>query len=175
MMGRLRSRFDKFWTNRASGCHEWLGTLDAHGYGIFYWSGNQQMKAHRASYQLNTGEIPPGMCVCHTCDNRKCVNPEHLWIGTQQENTADRQAKGRGPVVYAGALMLGDDHWTRRHPERRLNGNKNGRAKLSADQVATLRSEYAIGGVSQAKLAIRFGCGQSQVSRIVRGINRNDG
>lgn len=83
-----------------NGCWDWDSTYRSEtGYPMFYW-GNEEgkektMKASRASYILHKGPIPEGMCVCHACDNRDCVNPEHLWLGTHQDNMDDRSTKGR--------------------------------------------------------------------------------
>lgn len=83
-----------------SGCWEWNSTYRTdNGYPMFYWgkpSGKEVFKkAHRAAWLLFKGEIPYGLHVCHTCDNRGCVNPEHLWLGTHQDNMDDRNTKGR--------------------------------------------------------------------------------
>lgn len=81
-------------------CWDWDSTYrGANGYPMFYWgivNGKEKnMKASRASFILNKGEIPAGMHVCHSCDNRSCVNPDHLWLGTHQDNMDDRHKKGR--------------------------------------------------------------------------------
>jgi hypothetical protein len=73
-----------------SGCWLWTGALTEYGYGRIGAG-----YVHRLSYQSSKGTIPSGMCVCHTCDVRSCVNPEHLWLGTISDNTADRDKKGR--------------------------------------------------------------------------------
>jgi len=73
-----------------TGCWLWLGFTDKKGYGRF-----RSKQAHRASYREYVGEIPTGLHVLHKCDVRGCINPSHLWVGTNAENTADRQSKGR--------------------------------------------------------------------------------
>lgn len=78
------------------GCWEWQGALDEGGYGKFKKDGKTQ-KAHRVAYEMFTEAISPGLIVCHMCDNPKCVNPSHLWIGTQRDNMRDRSEKGRAP------------------------------------------------------------------------------
>lgn len=76
-----------------SGCWEWTGWR-AHGYGYFFHEGKDQ-RAHRVSYELFVGSIPDGLVVMHSCDNRPCVNPDHLSVGTQADNVRDMVAKGR--------------------------------------------------------------------------------
>lgn len=86
----------RFWAKVAVGgeCWEWTASRDKDGYGYFSLHGKHD-RAHKVSYREHVGPIPPGMCVLHTCDNPPCVNPAHLRLGTNKENSVDMQQKGR--------------------------------------------------------------------------------
>lgn len=141
---------DRFWSkvavNPDSGkCWEWQAGITQIGYGHFWFKGRKQ-SAHRIAWELTNGEIPNGLYVCHRCDNRKCVNPEHLFLATNQENTMDKVNKGR-----------------------QAKGQRNGRAKLTIEQVSYIRSRYTQGGISQKALGQEMGIGQAQIKRILKG------
>lgn len=138
---------EKFWANvcKGDGCWEWRGSFFNHGYGLICVSRSCKL-THRFSWELHYGDIPQGICVCHKCDNPKCVRPDHLFLGTTGENNSDRHAKGR---------------------DARMPGIKNGRAKLTPEQVREIRRLAAL-GVMQKDLAVKFGI--TNVSDIVRGV-----
>jgi hypothetical protein len=88
--------------NHPSGCWQWTAAVDSCGYGQIMvgnkLDGTYKLApAHRVSFELFKGKIPDGYCVCHTCDNPRCVNPDHLFPGTQLDNIRDRDSKGRNP------------------------------------------------------------------------------
>lgn len=106
-------------TEKDGDCWVWTGSRHSNGYGRMSVKGRSRM-THRLSYELAFGPIPDGMNVCHRCDRKACVNPAHLFLGTQADNMRDMDAKGR-----------------RVTPDRR--GESNGRAALSEEQVREIR------------------------------------
>ncbi|MCR4321204.1 MAG: HNH endonuclease [Candidatus Brocadiaceae bacterium] len=120
-----------------SGCHEWQSTLHRDGYGKF-WYTKKQVQAHRVSYLLQVGEIPAGLWVLHKCDNRKCVNPEHLYLGDAKQNVRDKVERCK---------------WW-------------GRMKTPFEIVDACRKLYSEGWTQQ-KIADHYGIQQTQVSRYI--------
>lgn len=137
-------------------CWEWQGTKRSgtHGYGMIMshkvngvprW-----VRAHRLSYEFFHGPIPPMMHVCHRCDNPPCVNPKHLFIGTNADNQRDKNQKGRGYKGGARIAAHGEAHYA---------------AKLTPDKVREIRRRL-IAGESQRIIAADFGVKQVCVSQI---------
>lgn len=123
-----------------SGCWLWTGSITDDGYGrIRVKSG--VVSIHRSSYQLYKGKIPDGLCVCHTCDIPSCFNPDHLYLGTHQDNMDDRTARGRGFIPA---------------------GEANGSAKLTDADVIAIRK--AVG--NQQEIGNEFGVSNQLVSAI---------
>ena len=92
----IEKRFWRFVEKKESGCWEWTGSTDGHGYGQISKGKNiSPEKAHRTSWILHFGAIPSGLDVCHACDNPLCVNPKHLMLGTRMANMVDASRKGR--------------------------------------------------------------------------------
>lgn len=105
---------DRTWAKVRQGdpdeCWPWQAALSSTGYGVAGWNGSST-SAHRAIWMLTYGEIPPGLMVCHACDNPPCCNPSHLFLGTQRENMQDAQRKGRIPTGRTPSRRV-------KHPER---------------------------------------------------------
>lgn len=117
-------------------CWDWRGADDQHGYGQIRIAG-RLVKAHRFSYEIHFGPIPPGKQVLHRCDRPPCCNPAHLFLGTAKENIADMWVKGRGSLP----------------PRNDVRGERNGHAQFTNEQVRRLRREFVRTGISVSAFA----------------------
>jgi hypothetical protein len=136
-----------------SGCWIFYGATNEAGYGIVGTGGRgaPNDRAHRITYRHFRGEIPAGMFVCHSCDVPECCNPDHLFLGTNQDNVNDMIAKGRNSPPPRNPHVVGSFH-----PG----------AKLNEDQVIEMRSLYLKGWTQQA-LAIKYGVARQTISKVV--------
>lgn len=129
-------------------CWEWAGCLARNGYGfIRLWKSTQYV--HRISFLHFKGSIPTGLEVCHTCDNRKCYNPEHLYVGTRSDNMQDAVRRGR-------------------HRAGSCRGEDSPVSKLTSSMVEGIRKRR-LEGLGYTALSREFGISRSQAFRIVKG------
>jgi hypothetical protein len=132
---------------KTDNCWEWQGHLTK-GYGRFHMG--KSWVSHRAAYTLLVGEIPDGMHVLHRCDNRRCCNPEHLFLGTNADNMADKAAKGRVPD---------------------MTGAKNPNSRLTEKDIEDIRALYATGTKTQKEIGKMYGVTQVCISQVVTGLH----
>jgi hypothetical protein len=144
--GTLAERFAAGFIAGGDGCWNWTGTIGKNGYGSLVVS-RKRLYAHRVAWETHHGRpVPDGLLVCHTCDNRRCVRPDHLFVGTDADNSADAIAKGRH--------VFGD-----RHPA----------ARLTDEIVAQIKTAARDEGLGARRLGRRFGLGQRSITRILSG------
>lgn len=140
---------ERFWqkVRKSDGCWEWTGAV-VRTYGYFHVGpGRRSARAHRFSYELAYGPIPEGMLVCHRCDNRACVRPDHLFLGTAKDNYEDARSKSRHSA-----------------------GERNGVAKLTQSDVDAIR-RLLDSGLTKAEIGQRFGVSRTAVFWIAKGRN----
>lgn len=144
-MANLEARF---WpkVQRTDGCWLWTAALFPNGYGCIADKPGPAKGTHRVAWELTNGPIPAGMFVLHRCDNRRCVRPDHLFLGTQRDNMRDRNQKQRGALPTGSA-----HHW----------------AKYGDETVAQIRA-LAATGMTFAAISREVGVSRPHVSRLVR-------
>jgi hypothetical protein len=157
-----------------SECWLWKGGVLENGYGIFHWvegGKGKSRSAHRCAYELAYGPIAEGMMVLHTCDNRTCVRPDHLYLGTHEQNMRDMKERNRaatgehnGKQLYPERIARGDAHWTHQHPEWLARG-EHGNSKYTADTVAEMRKRREAGALLR-EIAAEFGIPIATVHQI---------
>lgn len=150
MSGKKQSVEERFWPKvdkrGPDECWEWKGWRNNRGYGCFLNGEGKNTTAHRVSYEINKGFVPDGVDVCHTCDNRACVNPSHLFLGTRSENMQDMYRKGR---------------------QNRPRGERHQSAKLSENDVRMIRHFSDIGAMSQRQMASIFNVGHATIAKAI--------
>lgn len=139
--GSLHDRFFSRFVKIDSGCWQWRAHTDKDGYGVLPGD-RQNTRAHRLSYEIHNGQIPDGLIVCHHCDNPGCVNPDHLFVGTQKDNAQDALKKRRHYV-----------------------GEKNGRSKLTKENV----KEILHSSLNGQQLADKFDVTRQTINKVRRG------
>lgn len=160
---RLRFSYEQaviaFWAKvaiTANGdlCWEWKGAKSPLGYGHLKFLGHYE-NAYRIAWILPDYKIPNDMSVLHSCDNPTCVNPKHLFIGTQLDNMQDMTRKGR-----------------RAYGEKVSNANeKNPNSKLTENQINKMRKRFRAGGITKAELGRQYGITRGHVCKIISGRN----
>jgi hypothetical protein len=154
------TRFNRL-VERTDGCWKWHG-YTVKGYGVLYDGDNgwRMVQAHRLSWKIHHGAISPGMFVCHRCDNPPCCNPDHLFLGTQKDNMSDAARKFR--------TSSGARHAARVFAGQEIHGSVRANAKLSEEQVRTIR-QLRRDGVSVRDIAPMFKVCKATIFNLLRG------
>lgn len=148
-IARFWNKVDRRWPDE---CWEWMAYRDSDGYGVFD-QGGRPYGAYWISLILHTGRCYEELMACHTCRSRSCVNPAHLYWGTAADNVRDAMEQGT---------------------QRFLCGEDSPQARLTGEDVFSIRDAYASGKVSQSVLAERYGVSQTEISNIVRNVHWKD-
>ena len=156
---KSKPAIDRFWQmieKQPSGCWLWGGPKFGNKYGQLLVSEKEVTTAHRFSWRVHKGEIPRGKYICHKCDVRNCVNPDHIYVGDHEDNTQDSVSRGlykvsksrrRFKLVRRGEL-----------PKNRI---------LTREQAEQIRKDYAAKKFNQAQLAARYGVSQPLISKTI--------
>lgn len=158
---------------KTDGCWIWSGSKDKDGYGRFGIK-RKTYRAHRVSFAIYKGSVARGINVLHHCDNPPCVNPNHIFVGTNRDNSMDMVAKKRqaagnrhGFKTHPESIPRGDRHFARKNPERMARGEAVNTAVLTADDVLAIRDEYTPRMMSFTKLASKYGCSHQNIREII--------
>jgi hypothetical protein len=156
---RFWSKVDKTPGHGPDGaCWIWTASIAATGYGEYRSDSGRTVSVHRHVFKSIHGPLTREQFVCHACDNRACLNPDHLWLGSAADNSRDAMMKGR--------TAKGDTHGWKLHPEKIPRGFQLGHTRLTDDEVRLMREAYCC-GTSQLELASMYGVHKSMVSLIV--------
>lgn len=146
---------------KTDSCWIWMASaMPNGGYGHLHFKGKSKAQAHRVSYLLFKGDIPDGLLVCHKCNNKRCVNPDHLYLGTNRQNVLDAIRDG----LYAN--------------RKYARGSKASHAKLTDDQVREIRDKYgdivnlgkkirSANGVTMQQLSKEYGISFAQINHLI--------
>lgn len=155
-----------------TGCWLWKGATTSHGYGALEWEGRTRA-AHIVSYLVHKGEIPKGMVCRHTCDVRRCVDPNHLVLGTKRDNSRDMVERGRsasgdrsGSRRHPERLPRGDRHWTKTATDRSSTGRL---CKLDDETAKAVKEGLMMGILPMAMIAKLVGVSRSTIAKIAQG------
>jgi hypothetical protein len=151
----------------------WIGAKGHTGHGhIYRGPGLGFVGAHRASWEIHNGPIPPGKNVLHSCiGTPECVNPEHLYLGTQQDNVDDMVEQGRYHMNSTkDSWARGPNHGSQTHPESLSRGERHYHRKLTDNLVREIRSLYT-SGITQIELGQRFHVDNTTISNVVRRVS----
>lgn len=158
---------------KIDGCWEWQKWKDKDGYGLIKIEKSYH-RAHRVSWSLHNSEIPEGLVVMHLCDNPRCVNPNHLALGTVAANNFDRNRKGRsakgdqnGSRKYPERVSKGIRKARAEKPERFARGERSARSRLKPEQVIEIRRAYAAKELNQVQLAEIYKISQASLSYLI--------
>lgn len=150
-----QSVIDRFWSKVVKGdsCWEYQQSLSHNGYGRF-WDGERGWQAHRFSWTITNGAIPDGLLACHHCDNRKCVRPDHLFLGTYAENMRDASAKkrlnGQSPN---SRFLLGENHNPHKLTDEKVRQIR--RLVASGRSLGSVSREFGIAHITARKVVQR--------------------